>query len=150
MLTRVVLSLAARPQPQLPSVRARWVATLLTRPPFADHPHHLQNFFLDMRLRIASREPQGEYTNIYVDGQDYKDRAGAKLKGMVDISRHGLSHDEIDMPTFNHDGPPIYPKPPARPNPGKRKIVIMHEFTMMAAMIESVSSAGLIAFKTHC
>lgn len=136
-----------RPRPRLLSVRARWVGTLLACAFFADYHYHLQNFFLDMRLRIASREPHGEYTNIYVDGQDYLDRAGAKLKCMVDITRHGMSHDEVEMPTFNHDGPPTYPKPPPRPNPGKRKIVIMHEFTMMAALIESVSSPGRIAFK---
>lgn len=122
---------------QPPSAGARYASALTERPPCA---YNLtQSFFLPTRLAIASRELRKEYHNIYIDALDYHRRAGSKLKGLVNLCIHGFKHDDIDMPVYSHDTHPVFPEPPNTPNPGIRKIVVMHEFPMMAALIESVS-----------
>lgn len=75
-------------------------------------------------------------------------RAGEKLKATVRLCSHGLRHDDIAMPVYDRNGLPVYPESPKTPNAGIRKIVVMHEFPMMALLIESVSYNG--SFLSSC
>lgn len=98
-----------------------------------------QNFFLDLRLAIASREPHPEYHNLYTSDEDCRCRAGAKLKGLVKLLLHCFKHDDVEMPVYKRGTKTVWPKTPKTENAETRKVVVWHEFTMMADLIASVS-----------
>lgn len=99
----------------------------------------MQAFFLHVRLGIASREEPGQYHNLYKSFEDFEARSGAKLRGLAYLSVHCLGHDDVAMPHYRRGHPIFWPADPPTPNPGKRKIIVMHEFTMMAELIASAS-----------
>lgn len=94
---------------------------------------------MPIRLSIGSRETHPIYYNFYVDQQDFADRAGAKLMGLVDLCAHYMTHDYIDPPVYIRGVETEWPDAPNTHNPTMRKIVVWHEFTMMAGLIASVS-----------
>jgi hypothetical protein len=69
--------------------------------------------------------------------------ASTKLKDLIKLVVHLLQDDRVDMPTWDEDGIAAWPEPPAiedgATRPQTRKILISHEFTMMAHTIISVS-----------
>lgn len=99
----------------------------------------MQAFFLPVRLAIAMKEDHGMYHNLYRDTDDFRRRAGAKLRGLLHLVLHVRKHDDIAMPVYRRGHPTHWPEVPDTPDAGTRKIVIMHEFTMMAELIASVS-----------
>lgn len=76
---------------------------------------------------------------MYTDERDCKARAGAKLLGLVELLLHCFTHDEVEMPEFKRGVATVWPSAPVTENLQSRKIVVWHEFTMMADLIASVS-----------
>lgn len=75
---------------------------------------------------------------MYVDHLDCERRAGAKLLGLIDLLVHCFEHDDIGMPIYVRGEDTEWPAAPETENPWTRKIVVWHEFTMMADLIASV------------
>lgn len=102
-----------------------------------------QAFFTHYRTNIAypfDRHNEDTYP-VFADLAAWGLRPGAKLQKLIDLLRHLLSHDEIEIPNFQKDDP--WPSPPPVPDgqqpPRKRKIIVSHEFAMMAHTLKSVS-----------
>jgi hypothetical protein len=75
---------------------------------------------------------------------DFNKLASTKLKDLVKLVVHLLEDDRVDMPTWDEDGTTAWLNQPAiedgATRPQMRKILISHEFTMMAHTIISVSA----------
>ncbi len=82
----------------------------------------------------------------------YDDLSSTKLDLIARIVLHLLSHDNIKHLMFV-DGQVVFPAPPPVPfgqhAPRKRKILIYHEFSMMATTIATVSPPTGISSTTN-
>ncbi|KAF7416476.1 hypothetical protein PC9H_002742 [Pleurotus ostreatus] len=106
-----------------------------------------ENFFLPYRCGITFFKGANEDWPVFDKHGNskighYDDISSTKLDLVARLVLHLLSHDEIEHPTLA-DGQVVFPPPPPpaflgqRP-PRKRKVLIYHEFSMMAMTIETV------------
>ncbi|KAF7974464.1 hypothetical protein HWV62_12104 [Athelia sp. TMB] len=108
-----------------------------------------ENFYLPLRLTLACPEPWGDdddgRPDVYRSLDDFEARAGNKLITAVKVTKHLLTHDDIGIPDFTGEVH-VYPDPPACPDgeecPRTRKLLLYHEFTMMADLIQSALSVS--------
>ncbi|KDQ27212.1 hypothetical protein PLEOSDRAFT_1106091 [Pleurotus ostreatus PC15] len=106
-----------------------------------------ENFFLPYRCGITFFKGANEDWPVFDKHGNskighYDDISSTKLDLVARLVLHLLSHDEIEHPMLA-DGQVVFPPPPPpaflgqRP-PRKRKVLIYHEFSMMAMTIETV------------
>ncbi|KAF4584742.1 hypothetical protein EYR38_001973 [Pleurotus pulmonarius] len=105
-----------------------------------------ESFFLPYRCGIGLFKGANEDWPVFdLAGNSklghYDDLSSTKLDLIARIVLHLLSHDDIEHPAFV-DGQVVFPDPPPVPfgqrAPRKRKILIYHEFSMMATTIATV------------
>ncbi|KAJ8688852.1 hypothetical protein PTI98_013597 [Pleurotus ostreatus] len=105
-----------------------------------------ESFFLPYRCGIGFWKATNEDWPVFdLAGNSklghYDDISSTKLDLIARIVLHLLSHDHIEHPTLV-DGQVVFPAPPplvfGQRAPQKRKILIYHEFSMMATTIETV------------
>lgn len=77
------------------------------------------------------------------DHGSYRKFPSSKIDTLGLILKHLLKHDDIEHPTQDEEGKFIWPPVPFVPEgqvaPRRRRILVYHEFTMMAPTISSVS-----------
>ncbi|KAF9487612.1 hypothetical protein BDN71DRAFT_1594410 [Pleurotus eryngii] len=106
----------------------------------------LENFFLPYRCGITMFKVSDEDWPIFdMTGNlklgHYNDISSTKLDLVARLMLHLLSHDHIEHPTMVN-GEVVFPSPPplvfSQQAPQKRKILVYHEFSMMAMTIQTV------------
>ncbi|KAF9486640.1 hypothetical protein BDN71DRAFT_1564661, partial [Pleurotus eryngii] len=106
----------------------------------------LENFFLPYRCGITMFKVSDEDWPIFdMAGNSklghYNDISSTKLDLVARLMLHLLSHDHIEHPTMVN-GEVVFPSPPplvfGQRAPQKRKILVYHEFSMMAMTIQTV------------
>jgi hypothetical protein len=110
----------------------------------ADSTPGFQTFYMDYRIltAFAFGGPEKEFP-IFRDLDQYNRTNASKLKALVELVKHLLIDDRIEVPEYKEDGSVFYPDPPpvapGAVRPQKHKVVVHQEFVMMSIMVESVS-----------
>jgi hypothetical protein len=77
--------------------------------------------------------------------EEYQAAPGSKLDLLISLVKHSLLHDDIPPASFDSDGQAQWPSAPETPNAGLQKVIVYHEFPMMAALVISVSLQSIHA-----
>ncbi|KAF4598990.1 hypothetical protein EYR40_006078 [Pleurotus pulmonarius] len=106
----------------------------------------LENFWLTYRCGVVFFKALLEDWPIFdVHGNSkighYSDISSTKLDMIARLVSHLLSHDDIEHPSIV-DGQVVFPPPPptapGQEPPQTRKVLMYHEFTMMASTIQTI------------
>jgi hypothetical protein len=109
-----------------------------------DSTSTFQSFYMDYRIltAFAFGGPERDFP-IFTSLTQYDRTDASKLKCMVNLVKHLLTDDRIEVPEYQEDGSVYYPDPPplapGEVRPQKRKIMMHQEFVMMSILVESVS-----------
>jgi hypothetical protein len=98
-----------------------------------------QNFYIQFRTFVAYPFVEEKKYTAFKSLKDYRAAPGSKLDLLIQLVKHSLLHDDIQPASFNDAGEAQWPLPPETPTARLQKVVIYHEFPMMASLILSVS-----------
>jgi hypothetical protein len=103
---------------------------------------------MDYRTFVAYPFAEHKKYSPFKSLEDYQNTPGSKIDLLISLVKHSLLHDDIQPASFDENGKAQWPLAPESPNSGTRKIIIYHEFTMMAPLILSVRHAFVLLEST--
>ena len=97
-----------------------------------------QHFYTEYRTFVAYPSASKKQYNAFKSLEEYQAAPSSKLNLLIKLVKHALLHDDIQAASFDSDGNVQWPLVPDTPNQMMQKVIVYHEFTMMAPLILSV------------